>query len=192
MARTLAEANAIMANILDSARRVYDARNESGVTREGREDAVTAWRSAAYLINDYANGTDRDTWQAYWAEGMDHAAFLSLVTERSRFNRDGVKVIERDSVARWEHGLAHELILSESVSAGARKHGKEEPIRRLKIEADVTFAVAMAYTGLGPLALMDALQKSAGTAPTYGWVNGECVYHPHVLRELITANRPTA
>jgi hypothetical protein len=191
MTRTLAETHAIMANILDSARRVHDARHSPDVTQEGRENAVTAWRRTAYLISTYANGTDRDTWRAYWEDGMDYAAFLSLITKRSRFNRDGVRVIERDSVTRWELTLAHELIMSESLSASVRKNGKEETIRRLGVESDVTFAVTMAYTGLGPLALMDALQKSAGTAPTYGWVDGECVYHPHALRELITANRPT-
>jgi hypothetical protein len=122
---------------------------------------------------------------------MDDRAFLTLIDRRSRFNRSKPGAIERDSIPYWEFTLANELVWCAALAEGARACGKDEPIRRLRAEADTAFAVAMAYTDLGPLALMKALRASGGKAPTYSYVDRERVYASHPLRDLITAHRPT-
>lgn len=185
----LSKVHEIMADFLDSARRVYEGRDRPTATRIERENAVTRWRWTAHVINQYANGPEGSTWQAYWMDAMDRAAYLDLVNRRSRFQRDGDG--ERDSIEAWEYGLAVLLVTGQSHADAAVGYGKEEPVRRLGLELEITLGVAAAYTGLGSADIRRAMAESKGVMPSYSYQNGERVYAENPLLKLITANRPT-
>jgi len=206
MGRTLGEFHGILADHLINARRRYDGRpgpGEPGYLSDESADAVTVWRHLAHVANMYANGEDvrgkRPTWEAFWADGMDRAAFLRLIAKRSRITRalanggDMDVMFVDDSVRYWEYDLALLTMTRVDHVEAARRYGKAEAVRRIGLELEVSLTVAQAYTGVDMATLRRTVRECGDARPTYpGHGPDGRTWEPHPLFDLITANRPTA
>lgn len=216
MTRTLVEFHGLLADHLINARRKHDGRpgpGQDGYLGDASADAVTAWRHFADVVSKYANGAEvvrgrRPTWEAFWADGMDREAFLRLVTDRSRITRalseggDMDTMLVDDSVRYWEYELSL-LIMTKVDHLGAarryqnaelaQKHKRSEAVRRIDLELEVSLAVARAYTGVDLATLRRTIKECGTIRPVYPGRNadGSRKWEPHLLSDLITANRPT-
>lgn len=206
MSHTVAEFHGLLADRLVSARRKYDGRpgpGQPGYLNAESQDATTAWRHLAHLANGYANGGEkrgiRPTWEAFWADGMDRAAFLRLIERRSRILRavknggDMDTMLVDDSVRYWEYDLALGIMTHIDHVEAARRYNKPEAVRRIGLELDLSMIVAQAYTGLDLATLHRTARECGDVRPTYPGhgPDGSRTWEPHPLFDLITANRPT-
>lgn len=205
MTRSLSEFHGSLADMLTEARERHDARpkpGEPGYLGDASADAVTAWRHLASTVNGYANGAHkhgiRPTWEAFWADGMDRAAFLKLIARRSRIVRaitsggDMDTMLTDDSVKYWEYDLALEIMTDADHLMAAHAYGKAEPVRRISLELLLSLQVAAAYTGLTVDALRVTVESCGRTRPTHPGrgADGSRTWESHPLLDLITANRP--
>lgn len=200
MARTLGEFHGILADDLISAKRNHDGRpqpGQPGYLNQDSQNAVTVWRRLAHLASDYANGTAvrgiRPTWGAFWADGIDRAGLLALITERSRFNRcrkDGTADTYDDSIRWWECGLARGVTWTFELIETARRTGNPETIKRIELDHEVTVKFARAYTGVS-LAEFRRIANEHASEDAMAFAAAPGEYPEHPMIDLITANRPT-
>lgn len=205
MARTLVEVHGLLADCLISARRKYEGRpgpGQPGYLGDESADAVTLWRHLAHVVSIYANGAGvrgiRPTWEAFWEDGMDRAAFLRLVARRSRIVRaisnggDMDTTLLDDSVRYWEYELALSALTNDGHAESARQSGNREAARRIMLETETDLAVIQAYAGVDHATLRRTVRDCKGVRPTYpGYRDGARKWDAHPLLDLITANRPT-
>lgn len=199
--RTLREFHGVLANRLVGAKREYDGRpkpGEPGYLNQDSQNAVTVWRRFAHLASDYANGADvrgiRPTWEAFWADGINREGFLTLLSERSRFNRsdaNGEAQYYDDSVRYWECGLARSVMSSAELIGVARTTGKVETIKRIELDHEVTVQFARAYTGVDLAEFRRIVSDRAGEDVMMAFAETSGKYPEHPMIDLIAANRPT-
>lgn len=195
----------MLAEMMMSAKRQHDGREAGGLTAAERAGTVDLWRRFAHLGAIYANGPAvsgvRPNWTAFWADDLDRNGMLRLIARRGRFTRlheteAAAGVLMDDTIEDWEYRLTRELIFTFSLTESPMSRIDAFTSRRITTEYDVTRSVASAYTGLDTVALGQAVREMNGVEPSYGYGDGPGgrggrEYAPHVLLELITANRPT-
>lgn len=196
----------MLAMALHNARTAYDARpkpGESGYLGRESAEAVTTWKRLTHIVGIYANGAPirgvHPGWEAFWADGMDRAAFFKLVARQSRITRALANggnmdtLLFSDSVRFWEHDLALAAVKDDYYAETARRNGNREAAHRLILETEIDVAVIQMYTGELVGLVREALKASNGEGPKhpgYG-PDGSRTWEPHPLFDLITANRPT-
>lgn len=199
--RTLDEFHRTLAALLVNAKNRHDARpgpGQPGYLGQDSQDAVTIWRRIAHIAHSYANGEDvkgrRPTWADFWEDGLDLVDMITLVTNRSRYNRCGDDLdasLVDDSVKYWEYGLVLSVVRDDVYAEAARRNGNAEAARRLMLETETGLAVITAYTGADARTVRDALHAADGKDPEApGYAGGARTYPTHPLLDMIAANRP--
>jgi hypothetical protein len=207
MGYTVEKFHGLLADLLISSRRQHDGRpgpGQPGYLGDASADAVTVWRHAAHVANIYANGAGalgiRPGWEAFWEKGMDRAAYLRLLDERSRILRavqnggDMDTYLYDDSVRYWEYDLATMAITKADHLAAAERYGKKDAVRRIELEMYVTMTVIVMYTGLDRVTIGRTIRECGETRPeypTHTGTDGARAWKAHPLFDLITAHRPT-
>lgn len=200
MTRTVREFHEIAADLGMSAKRQYDGRELAGLSARERAQTVNVWRRTVHLLSGCANGADvrgiRPDWSAFWEDGLTREGMLSLITERSRFNRcdgSGDAPYADDSVIHWEHGLAGELVFTHGLTESPLARSDRFTQDRVGTEHEVTVSLTVAYTGLDVAAVRRAVTLADGNRPAYGYAadRGGREYVGHPVFDLIRANRPT-
>lgn len=206
MPRTLLDFHGPLADMLVEARGKYDDRpgpGQPGYLSDESADAVTAWRHLAITAHGYANGASvngakRPTWERFWQEGMDRAAFVKLLARQSRITRalaadgDMDTMLLDDSVRYWEYSHALSIMTDMDHAEAARRSGNKEAARRILLEMSLSIAVSAAYTGLDAAHVRETAQKCGTTRPKHpgSAPDGSRVWEPHPLFDLLSANRP--